>query len=256
MTQTYNHHATEKMVLEAWGAVSIDQAGTFALINCNAPYVQIEENRDLLPVYIGQCIPILGNKVYVRNPFSFPITLYWARGLPPQSAISVSSGDAKFLSQCMNSASALYQTSATVPATAGKKRGIGFIAARGTYQIAFTQTGGDGNEIMTFPKASLEFAALRGPGVMADSVQVLRYDGSINRNVIGISGYYTDADVTAWKAAANYTQTESRQLSGSQGTVTRNFDEWTAVFYSVPETMLMRISANIYELGDYVNERR
>lgn len=256
MTQTYNHHATEKMTLQPWGGVSIDPVGTFALINCDAPFVQIEENRDLLPVYIGQCIPILGSKVYVRNPFSFPITLYWARGLPPVSAISVSTADIKFVKKIANSASAIYQTSAVNAASAGKKRGIGFIAKRGSHQISFSQAAGDLNEIMTFPAASVEFAALRGVDVMSDTVPVLRYDGTINTNIIGISGYYTDADITAWKAAANYAKVETRQFTAALTTIGRTFDEETAVFYSVPENLQMRINAVIFELGDYVNERR
>lgn len=250
-----NHAATERMLLQPYASVRIDDTGTFAYTSGTAPFVHVQEGRDIIPVFEGQCLPFAANAVNVINPFSFPITIFWARNLPPNVPSVRSASDLKYSGK-MQSRAALTLPNVAGGGPAGKKRGIGFIAKRGMYTLTINSPVVATNEVMTFRNASPEFAAIRGDGVMSLEPQVVRFDGSLNTNILCIGGYYSDTDITAWKAAAGYTESETRQIVNVATITAAMIDEETAVFFSVLETTSLSVNVLFTDFGDMSNDRR
>jgi hypothetical protein len=248
--------SAERIMLAPFDQVSISPVGSLALVSGNCHFLNIEENGDMIPLRLGQCLNFNAMSLRVCNPYSFPVTAYIARDLPENTSFSLLD-ELQSAGQIKSRVGFAYLTG--VAGGVGKKRGIGFLAKRGQYQI--TATGGswqnaDGVQILAFPDASPAFMAAKPAGFMTDLPSVVRLDGTLNDQVICIAGYYLESDIAVWKANAGYTRTETRSdFPLNNASSWAHFSETTAVFITGLETNPFRGNLTLLELGG-TNELR
>ena len=241
----------ERFQLNAFEGVAVNPWGSIAYSMGNVPYLNVEENGDIWQLRAGQCLPCFGRQVRVYNPFSFPAKVIIGRGWPVSMGATSFSDNASSLST-LNKVG--YANAANV---VGSKKAIGFIAKRGRYQgIALQNTAVDQMEVIHFPAASPAFLAAKPGGILLTSPVVCRGDGTINSDIVCISGYYTEADITAWKTAAGYTLTETRHIMPLSNANFGSFSDTVALFVAVPDTSALRVAMTFQETGDLLTEYR
>lgn len=189
----------QTMRIPPYGELAISGHETIAFVNGNVPYVYLRIGSDNFRLQCYNCVPISSNFVRIVNPFPRQAEIVIGRGLP----VSLFSESSVFpLHQQLNTQSSFF---AYVPATAGYKYAVGVMLKRGTAIVEVTDTVNDAfSFMMLFPHAREDFLSFKPVGAMADAT-VFRYaDGQPDTAAVAVSGLYTDADVTAWVAAAGY----------------------------------------------------
>lgn len=241
--------SVERIDLAPFGSVKLPEGGTFSYVFGELPWVALEEGSDIVPVGEGATVPVSNQALTLRNPFHYSATVHVCRGAPVNFGLSGEA--ARHTSQTSSRSALVLQTGVQV----GKRRGLGVIAKRGRYKIEASGTANDANELIWFRKCNWQFAALRGAGVLEFNLPAIRRDGSLNDQLVVIGGYYTEAEITAWKAAANYTLPETR-LTMYQSGPDVVVDHETAFFVTGPDSTAFRVSFQAYDLGDSILERR
>lgn len=243
--------SVERVELAPFGNVRLPEGGTFSYVFGNVPWVGLEEGSDIVPVAEGATVPVSGQALTLRNPFHYSASVHICRGAPVNFGPIFTGEPTRHLNQTSSRSALVLQTGVQV----GKRRGLGVIAKRGRYKIEVAGIANDANELIWFRKCNWQFAALRGAGVLEYNLPAIRRDGSLNDQLVVIGGYYTEPEITAWKAAAGYTLPETR-LTLYQNGPDVVVDESTAFFVTGPDSAAFRVSIQSVDLGDEILERR
>ncbi len=223
---------------------------TFGIVCLNAAYVGLYDGGDLLRVDVGQVLPLSRSSVKLYNPFSFALEGQFIRG----AEVSVNrSVNLTLASSLQNSRGAM-----VIPPVAGRRRGMGIIAKRGSYGLEVSSTGGVSieGEIMIIPNANHLISLIRPSGTFASDIPMMRNDGSINSEIVTVAGTYTQAEVDAWKEAAAHVGELRRQWAVFGSAIDLTFDSETAVFVTMGETSNWAVAFTAQERGDLVTGLR
>lgn len=221
----------QQVNIPAYGGLKIegDHAGTIAYLNGDAPRVYIRDGSDSFALPVGQCVPLSKSWAEIVNPFPRAVSLTIGRGLPvqyqpEQSAITQQ--------QAINSYSFSYVQRDV--AVTGRKFAVGLMMKRGqAYIHAFERNADVYSKIMFFPGARPDFMAYKPGGAMTEEIPFYFSDGQRDKSMFVVGGTYTDADVTAWMAAAGYglAPIVQRHASFNQSFTFYRATVDTAVFY-------------------------
>jgi hypothetical protein len=243
--------SVERIELAPFGRVRLPEGGTFSYVFGNVPWVGLEEGSDVVPVAEGATVAVGKQALTLHNPFHYSAAVHVCRGAPVSFGPTAGGTLPRHLSETTTRSSIILPTGVQV----GKRRGLGIIAKRGRYTVEVTGISNDANELIWFRKCNWQFAALRGAGVLEYNLPAIRRDGSLNDQLVVIGGYYTEAEITAWKAAAGYTLPETR-LTTYHGGPDVVIDEQTAFFVTGPDSAAFRVTILANDQGDSILERR
>lgn len=219
----------QTMYLLAYGRQKLPAHQTVGYFNGNAPYLYIRAGSDAMRLPAGQCIPADASHVEIINPFPRPVEVLVGVGYPIN--MGVESGIAAIQASTILSDFYVYKPAPT-PAT-GKKFAVGIMLKRGTGEVSILEQASTlYSKVISFPGADADFMKFKPAGCMTETPFFRGYDGRVDDSVIAVSGYYDDAEVAAWMAAASYSgHVETRHNSFMQSSATYTVGANAAVFY-------------------------
>lgn len=228
--------------------ISVASKGSIGYAAGNVPYVAFADGKDDNRLMLGQCLPIAAGFAELWNPFSFAAELQIVRGAPV--SVNSRSFDASDMNLAESRSGVIMKTAAGGGDAAGRRRGVGLIAKRGAYHVAIGCTGGtpEGFEIMSMRGANWRFMDYRPVGCFATPLLFTRTDGSVNDQVVGIAGSYSQAEIDAWKGSVGYTAPDRKFYTVQSVTLSINAE--TAVFFTCTDTAELRVAVVPRELGD------
>lgn len=248
----------ELVTIPPFHRLPINSNGSLAYVLGNVPYLCYSEGKDDLQILMGQSLPLKSQKAEIWNPFSFAAKVQIMRG-GPLNPLPANGETFAWLGMKMPESrmGTVLLGSASGGDAAGRRRGVGLIAKRGVYEIAINSTGGtpDTFEIMTMPRAAWQFMALRPALAFAQVLPAIRWDGSVNDQLVTIAGSYTQAEIDTWKASVGYTGAEIKSYVYSAG-ATVQVDAASAVFFTNSDAVTVRMQMRANELGDCTSKLR
>lgn len=244
----------ELVRISPFGRLPVDPVGGLAYVTGNVPFIAFEEGSDLMRLRPGQAVPVKAHKVSICNPFSVEAQVQIMRGPGLVSTGFTDLPDNTISEAVISRLGVLINNVAGGGPAAGRRRGIGIMARRGRYAVNIASTMNSAveisQEVMIFPRASVEFMPLRPAAAFNTTVNAYRSDGSIHHEIVCIAGSYTQSEIDTWKAAAGYTDPEIR-IPNNQNAV----GEWVvrpdvALFLTIGETTQFKPNFTIREMGD------
>ena len=243
----YTRKSVHEYHIPAFGRVRIDAGSeTVGLFYCTGPYVQMISDGKAFFVPQGATVPLRGNIRYVRNPFASPITVHILYGAPIQNAPAPSVDDVAFNS---NVGSLFYEGDGS-PGV-GIKRGCIIMSEHSRFHLKVE--GRVGQEYAIIPKASLDYLASKPVGVLEDKQAVYRLDGSEMDDVHAYAGTYTDADMAAWIAAAEWHAQLTRLNYRLENLELEVTPDQAVIAYILEDTL--RLNIRLFDRGSLSPER-
>lgn len=244
----------ERIRIPAFHRVKVSSKGSLGYVIGNLPFLSYTDGTDNLQLPMGAVLPISSEFVEICNPFSFAGDCQILRGGPVKLDYLQNERNAN--AQANARAGLVIKSQANGGDDSARRRGFGIMPKRGRYIVNFQQNGGsvDETELLSIPKAYWKFLLARPVGVLSTNVDFYRFDGTINDQVLGVAGSYSDADITAWKIAAGYTGIERKVWVSNPPTIIA--DPENAVFYTNSGAAQVRFQAVISEMGDIESKLR
>lgn len=197
---------TVTMQLAAYSELRLPLTGTVAYMNGDAPHLFLRDGSDAKRLTPGQCIPIDGSFAKLINPFPRPVEVLIARGLP------ISMGPEPFNLTTQQEVIVTSNANVGNPGVAGFRFGTGAWIKRGRALLTIYDDMTDGLSQFVFIRGiGQNFLSTKPVGCMDGGVFFGGFDGERDEGISPFGGSYTDAQFTAWMAAA---------ASSSQLTVT------------------------------------
>lgn len=238
-----------KIKLPPRGKLKLETGENIAFLSGDVPRLVLISGSDACDIYEGQCLPSNANSPYLQNPYNFPVSAVIGFGMMESAAYSPAILDsARFYKRtCFTMGLA-----STVTSHATLRTGYGWMCKEGKAEINILPTSlGQRSRITILNDASADFIAAKPAGFM--DVQASFYDatGAVAPNLVAVAGYFADADITAWIAAANYTGRIAQYYTEKSDTIANRFtiDAKTAVFISRDPAVTHIAAAYALDLG-------
>ncbi len=231
--------------IEPYGRYSVGMgACTIALIDGNAPDVQLVTDGAAVRLSFGSCLWFDGVQREIRNPYSFPIRIKVAWGLPPHINSNLSYTDIRV------NADVKSRFSVMKGADTGRKNAVVIMGARSEYFV--TATGHSNQHMFLLPKAKLEYLESIPEG-LREVVKVYTRSGNLAPDVVARCGSYTDVEIANWVSASGWgsapIQIET-QDAAFQGLVGPD----VALMFAAPQSNKLEVNAEVTEAGNFNSE--
>jgi hypothetical protein len=222
--------------------------GTIALATGEVPEIQIIADGRQQRLKMGQSLPVNGKRVYIRNPYSQMIRVQVGYGWPVNLNTNADHADLQFAEK-LRSRVAIYEDGGQ---GVGVKRGALFMSKKSTFN--FSANIANDHNALIIPKAKLSYIDTM-PATIDQTGAAYYRSGAPVDDLVCHYGTYTDADMAAWIAAANWeAQLVPSTQQGGQAEALITPD--TALIIHGLENDKLKVNADITELGNFDHEAR
>lgn len=198
--------------LPPYGKLKLAPRDTLALLNANIPWLIVRNGSDAVRLPVGHCYNFGASFVEINNPFPVAAWVTISRGLPPLYGPEPEWQSQPTKSNIISGFHVFRPAQVT-----GLKFAVGVMLKKGRAVINVFDGNNDGkSSMMIFPAAQQSFVGFKPVGAMADTTVFRFGNGDADTAIHSVSGTYTDADVTAWIAAASYVGSPVVMKAGSQ----------------------------------------
>ncbi len=231
--------------IEPYGRYSVGMgACTIALIDGNAPDVQLVTDGAAVRLSFGSCLWFDGVQREIRNPYSFPIRIKVAWGLPPRINSDLAYTDLRVNSDVKS------RFTVSGGALTGRKRAVVIMGRHSEYFV--TATGHSNQHMYLLPKAMIEYLETI-PAHLQEEVEVYTRSGNLAPDVVARSGSYTDAEMTQWVADSGW-GSDPIQIEAADGAFQGVVGPDVALMFAAPQSNKFELNAEVTEVGNFNSE--
>lgn len=237
---------TSSFEIGPYGRFEIGQGiGSFALVECDAPAVQIVADRSRVRVNLGGCQPLNGHQVFIRNPYAHTIKGAYLMDQPIAFGAKPQVNDPSF--EFVQRSNANFY----LAGTENEKTGMVIMAEKGDHYISLV--GQFGMKVLFLADAKPEYENLLPDGMLPTTIEPTFMDGSRNDNLSVRAGYYSNAGMAQWATDCGWNKsplTVNRAISVFEGLVPQG----SAIFASYNPNMPFLCNAKILDQGSWEPE--
>lgn len=228
--------------IEPYGRYSLGKgASTVSLVDGNAPDVQLVTDGAAVRLSLGNCLWFDGVQREIRNPYSFPIRVKLAWGLPPNMNAAPAYNDLRVNIDVKSKVMAI------AGVDTGRKNAALMMAHRSHYFV--TATGHSNQHMYILPKAQIEYMDTMPVGLQGELTPYTRA-GNEQQDVVVREGSYTDVEIAQWVNDAGW-QSEPIQIEGADGSFQGVIGPDVALMFVAPQSNKFELNAELTEIGNF-----
>lgn len=234
------------MRLPGHGRVRFEGDETIAFLSGEVPRLVIRDGSDAFDIWEGQCLPIEGPSVYIQNPYQRDVVV----NIGVDMAASYGVNDlSDFTGRHYQKTTWLMQAGAFA-ADGARRVGVGILPDKGRYEVMAQFSGVTDLRTTLVAGADPAFMAAKPAGALEGTGQARDILGPWANGMMEVSGYFTDADITAWVTSSGFTgQLRTYSYDNLTRELRWTLDRTTALIVSVAPGSTIKGHLLIRELG-------
>lgn len=191
---------TQQTIIGPHSSLEIDVNTTLAFIMGEVPRLIVREGSDAWEIQEGQSLRVNGPKAQLINPFARSAQFVLGFGYEEQVQTPESWITARHMEKLRNVI--VHDTPAAV---VDRRTGLFIQAKRSNYQLELLAEGSFGTRVQLISNAPANMVAAKGAAVFNSTATMVDMYNRPNADIVCAAGTVTDAEITAWLAAAGHT---------------------------------------------------